>query len=291
VREWLNADKANLAYYNQLKKIWDESRHLASTTTVDPNKAWKNFQGRIHPVPVRRVNLGWMRIAASAIVIIGIGLLGYWLLNQPVEEITKIAQQDVLNDTLPDGSRVTMNKGSLISYPSKFKGGTRLVVLKGEAFFNVEPNKEKPFVVLARGVRITVVGTSFNVKNINGNVEVVVETGIVTVTKGGRTVELKPNQKIMVAEKDSAMAEETVSDQLYKYYRIKEFVCDGTPLWKLVEVLNEAYHSNIIIKNPAIRDLPLTTTFHNESLEQVLKVISMTLDIKVVKEGDTIILQ
>jgi transmembrane sensor len=291
VREWLNADEANLAYYNQLKKIWDESKHLASTTTVDANKAWKNFQGRIHPVPVRRVNLGWMRIAVSVIVIIGIGLLGYWLLNQPVEEITKIAQQDVLNDTLPDGSRVTMNKGSLISYPSKFKGGTRQVVLKGEAFFNVEPNKEKPFIVLARGVRIAVVGTSFNVKNINGNVEVVVETGIVTITKGGRTVELKANQKVTVPEKDSVMTEEKVSDQLYKYYRTKEFVCDGTPLWKLVEVLNEAYHSNIIIRNPAIRDLPLTTTFHNESLEQVLNVISMTLVINIVKEGDTIILQ
>jgi ferric-dicitrate binding protein FerR (iron transport regulator) len=135
------------------------------------------------------------------------------------------------------------------------------------------------------------VGTSFNVKNINGNVEVVVETGIVTVTKGGKTVELKPNQKVMVAEKDSVMTEEKVSDQLYKYYRTKEFVCDGTPLWKLVEVLNEAYHSNIIIRNPAIRDLPLTTTFHNESLEQVLNVISMTLQVKVAKEGDTIILQ
>ena len=291
MQQWLKADEANIAYYNQLKKIWEESRQLASTSTVDENKAWKSFQKRIHPSPVRVARFGWMRIAASVIIIAGIGLLGYWLLNQPVEEITSIAQQDVLNDTLPDGSVVNINKGSMISYPAKFQKGTRQVVLKGEAFFKVEPNKEKPFVVLAKGVRITVVGTSFNVKNINGNIEVVVETGIVRVSIGERSEELTANEKLVVNAKDSVMTEEKVSDQLYKYYRTKEFVCDETPLWKLVQVINEAYHSQVIIGNPALKDMTLTTTFHNESLEQVLNVISITFNIKVVKQGNNIILQ
>jgi transmembrane sensor len=291
VEAWLKADKANLAYFNQLKKTWEESRQLASTSTVDENKAWKTFQKRIHRAPVRRARFGWIRIAASIIIIAGIGLLSYWLLNQPVEEITSIAQQEVLNDTLPDGSIVSINKGSMISYPSKFQKATRQVVLKGEAFFNVKPDKEKPFVVLVRGVRITVVGTSFNVKNMNGNIEVVVETGIVQVSMGDKTAELKPNEKLSVSTRDSVMTEEKVSDQLYKYYRTKEFVCDDTPLWKLVQVINEAYHSRVIIGNPAIKDMTLTTTFHNESLDQVLNVISITFNIKVVKEGNTIILQ
>jgi ferric-dicitrate binding protein FerR (iron transport regulator) len=196
-----------------------------------------------------------------------------------------------LKDTLPDGSLVTLNKESVISYPSTFKREIRQVVLKGEAFFNVTPDKEKPFVILANGTRITVVGTSFNVKNIHGNVEVVVETGIVTVTKGIRTVQLKPNEKVTVNATDSVLTEEKVTDKLYKYYRTKEFVCDETPLWKLVAVINEAYHAQIIIGNPALRNMTLTTTFHNESLAQVLDVISITFNIKVVKEGNTIILQ
>ena len=291
VREWLNADEANLAYYNQLKKIWEESRQLASTSIVDENKAWKKFQKRIHPVSVRRARFGWMRIAASIVIIAGIGILGYWLLNPSVKEISTVARQEVLRDTLPDGSLVTLNKESVISYPSKFKGETRQVILKGEAFFNVKPDKEKPFIIMVSGTRITVVGTSFNVKNIHGNVEVVVETGIVTVTKGGKTVQLQANEKVIVGAKDSVMTEEKVTDKLYKYYRTKEFVCDDTPLWKLVEVINEAYHSQIIIGNPSLRNMTLTTTFHNESLDQVLDVISITFNIKVVKEGNTIILQ
>ncbi len=240
---------------------------------------------------VRHARFGWMRIAASIIVIIAIGAAGFWLLNGPVKEITVVAQQNVLKDTLPDGSVVILNKEALISYPSKFQKGTRQVALKGEAFFTVKPDKEKPFVILTRGVRITVVGTSFNVKDLNGNIEVVVETGIVKVTKEGRTVELKANEKVTVHANDSVMTEEKVTDRLYKYYRTKEFVCDDTPLWKLVQVINEAYHSHIVIGNPAIKDMTLTTTFHNESLEQVLDVISITFNIKVVKEGNTIILQ
>jgi transmembrane sensor len=288
VKQWLT-DDANLAYFNQLKKIWDDSRQLALTSTVNENRAWQKFQQRIRPGKVRRTS--WMRMAASIAIIMGIGLLAYWIYNDRVKEVTVVAQQAVLNDTLSDGSVVTVNKGSSISYQSKFKGDTRRVALKGEAFFNVTPNKKKPFVISVNDVQITVVGTSFNVKTTNGNTEVVVETGIVKVTRAGKTVELKANEETTVYAKDSLLTKEKVSDQLYKYYRTKEFVCDDTPLWKLVEVINEAYNSHIVIGNPALKNMSITTTFNNESLEQVLNVISITFNIKIIKEGDTIILE
>ena len=87
------------------------------------------------------------------------------------------------------------------------------------------------------------------------------------------------------------MKRERSTDQLYRYYRTKEFVCEDTPLWKLVEVINEAYQSQLVIGNPALRDMPITTTFYNESLEQVLDVISITFNIKVERTGKTIILK
>jgi len=284
-------DEANLAYYSQLKKIWDDSRQLALTSTVDENRAWQKFQQRIHPADARRTSFGWMRVAASVIIIAGIGLLAYWVFGDRTKEMRVVAQKTVLNDTLPDGSVVTVNKGSSISYPSKFKGETRKVSLKGEAFFNVIPDKKKPFIISVNDVQITVVGTSFNVKTINGTTEVVVETGIVKVARAGKTVELRANEETIVEEKDSMLTKEKVSDQLYKYYRTKEFVCDDTPLWKLVEVINEAYNSHVVIGNPALKNMSITTTFNNESLDQVLNVISLTLNIKIIKEGDTINLQ
>ncbi|HEX2533952.1 MAG TPA: DUF4974 domain-containing protein, partial [Chitinophagaceae bacterium] len=67
-------------------------------------------------------------------------------------------------------------------------------------------------------------------------------------------------------------------------------VCDRTPLWKLVAVLNEAYGSDIRISRPALRSLPLTATFQDESLEAILDVISQTFDIRVERDGSTIVL-
>ena len=137
------------------------------------------------------------------------------ILNKPSKEILVQAPLAVKIDTLPDGSVVTINKGSSIAYASEFKGKSRALQLKGEAFFNVAPNKKKPFIISVNDVQITVVGTSFNVKDINGNTEVVVESGIVHVVKGGSSIDLKANESIQIATKDSVLAKKPVSDHLY----------------------------------------------------------------------------
>jgi ferric-dicitrate binding protein FerR (iron transport regulator) len=197
-----------------------------------------------------------------------------------------------LIDTLSDGSVITLNKRSTVTYPSKFKGNTRAIALKGEAFFNVAPDKKKPFIISVNDVQVSVVGTSFNIKSENGNTEVVVETGIVQVTKSGKTVELNAGEKIIMPANDSSATKEKVSDKLYNYYRSKEFVCDETPLWKLVQVLNEAYDSKIIIGRKELNDKRITTIFYNESLEKILEIIHLTFDITVIKKEDgQIILQ
>ncbi|MEI9809829.1 MAG: FecR domain-containing protein [Bacteroidota bacterium] len=298
VRQWLNADVLNVDYFNQLKQVWDTSRELAATSVADENKAWEKFQRRITEVkeeksPVASNRFGWMKIAASIIIVAGIGLAAYWMVskNSTVKEMLVQAGQDVIKDTLPDGSVVTINKGSAITYLSKFKSDTRGIALKGEAFFNVTPDKKKPFIISVNDVQITVVGTSFNVKSSNGHTEIVVETGIVRVTKAGKTIELRAEEKLITTPADTALAKEEVSDHLYNYYRTKEFVCDDTPLSKLVEVLNEAYGVNIIIGRNELSNLRMNTTFYNESLDQVLNVISLTFSIKITREGNKIILQ
>lgn len=297
VLQWINSSPSNQAYYDELKKVWDTSRQLATQSTVDENKAWEKFQRRIQlaePIaPVKKIQTNWMKIAASVILIIGLGSVGYWLLNKekPVQPMLVSTGLNTLIDTLPDGSTVTLNKKSSISYPSRFNGKTRDIELKGEAFFHVTPDKTKPFIIKVNEIQVTVVGTSFNIRSGNGATEVIVETGIVRVTRNGETIELKANEKTVVANSDSTIAKQPVSDQLYNYYRSHEFVCDGTPLWKLVEVLNEAYDTKIVVGRKELRDLPLTTTFNNTSLDQILEVISETFSIKITRTPGEIILE
>jgi transmembrane sensor len=290
--------EANRRYYEQLKEVWDASKHLALISSVDENKAWEKFRARIKSgetaIPVhKKKDRNWLKIAASIILIATIASVTYLFINrQPaVEELIVQTGSNVLTDTLPDGSVITLNKESFLLYPSSFSGKERVVTLKGEAFFDVSPDKEKPFIVHVNDIDVRVVGTSFNIKSKNDKTEVIVESGIVRVTSAGKTVELKAGERVRLDNAGTEMVKEQTTDKLYNYYRSREFVCDDTPLWKLVEVLNEAYEANIVIGREELKNLRITSPFYNESLDRVLDVISMTLNIRVVRSSDKIILE
>ena len=105
-----------------------------------------------------------------------------------------------------------------------------------------------------------------------------------------KVLQLRPKEKAVV-KNDSVMFKTAETEKLHNYYRTREFTCDNTPLWKLVNVLNEAYDVNIVIERDALRSLPLTTTFNNESLDRILEIIRTTFDITVIRQNDKIILQ
>jgi transmembrane sensor len=296
VEAWMNADASNKAYFESFREIWNKSLALASATNPDENAAWLRFRSRLPQKQTRihsRASFSWLKIAAVFILLAGIGLAGYFsFFNDKQPSILNVtALEKILTDTLPDGSAVTLNKNSTLSYPEKFAKTSRSVTLKGEAFFHVTPGKENPFIITVNDVTVKVVGTSFNIRSENGNTEVIVETGIVQVTRNGRTVELRPGEKTVAHVSDSVLVKEKEQDRLYNYYRTKEFTCENTPLWKLVQVLNEAYQTQIVIGNNSLRNLPLTTTFSNESLDHILEVIRMTFNIQIEKTGNRITLK
>ena len=297
IEVWIGTSEINRRYFRHLQLIWNESQKLASRTAVDENKAWQRFQRKLKKSATAGNSLrgfGWWRVAASIIIIAGIA----WLLSSLLEKGSSeppilhiVSVNEVKKDTLPDGSFATLNKNSVLTYPAAFKGKTRKVKLKGEAFFNVTPNKQKPFIIDVNDVQVKVVGTSFNVKSTKGETEIIVETGIVQVTKADTTIELKAGQRILFEAVDTAAEVVASDDKLYNYYVSRTFVCDNTPLWKLVEKLNEAYDVNISIRRDPLKKLPLTVTFDDESLDVILDVISQTLMIKVSRKDNEIILE
>lgn len=295
VNKWREAKPENEQYFIEFKLIWEQSKVLASKNTIEENAAWERLKIRLNNAAAEntapqktRVSLrNFMRVAAVLVLSIGV-----WFLYNRQTHKMMLVQSDaaIKTETLPDGSVVILNKNASISYPGHFTGPTRKVKLSGEAFFTITPDKQKPFIIEANNVAIKVVGTSFNVKTEKEMTEVIVETGIVEVSSKAQMIRLSPAEKAIVT-KESVPVKEASKDALYNYYRTNEFVCNSTPLWRLVQVLNEAYNTRIIIANPSIRDLPLTTTFKNENLEEILAIISETLDVSAERSGTEIILQ
>jgi len=305
VEQWMESNDGNRVYFAQFKTIWEESKKLAAVSEVDEEAAWMRFKIKLNepkqqepkqPAPVKQINrFAWLRIAALFIIVIGAAWI-FYTINKPapIETLVASSGNAILNDTLPDGSTVILNKNSSLTYPDRFKEATRSVALKGEAFFHVTPNKEQPFTIQVNDVMVKVVGTSFNIRSDSGSTEIIVETGIVQVTHKGQMVELRPGEKLVVEETDTTLEKQKETDQLYNYYRSREFVCDNTPLWKLVDVLNKAYNANIVIERPELKTRQLTTTFSNESLDTILDIIKETFsdyNVVIEKKEDRIILR
>lgn len=293
LHEWRISNPQNELYYQDLKKIWTLSKREESN--IDVEVAWQRFKTKVitneNHQKTRKIALPLkqlMRAAAMLLIIVG----GYFIYQKQNNNLIEIKAEGLVKiQTLPDNSVVTLNKNASISFPEKFDGDTRKVNMKGEAFFEITANKSKPFIIEANGVNIKVVGTSFNVKTSIEKTEVIVATGIVEVSRKEKSIRLSPNEKVVVNKRNKELTKLASEDALYNYYRNNEFVCNNTPLWRIVEVLNEAYDARIKIENPSIENLPLTTTFKNENLNNILMIIESSLDISVTKKGDEYVLR
>jgi ferric-dicitrate binding protein FerR (iron transport regulator) len=299
VREWLQADAANGKYYEHFKTIWNESKTLAANITVDEKAAWQKFKGRIQATTdkqkAKTVHLSSIRKLQVAAAVIAF-VVGGWLLYNTLHQTAAVAmvnKQTFLSiavDTLSDGSIVTLNKNSALSYPTAFKGKTRTVQLKGEAFFAVAHDKARPFIVQADNVSIKVVGTAFNVKHYDSSIQVIVESGIVEVSNPTQAVLLHKGEEVLIQNSNAVLKKSIVTDSLYNYYRTKEIICSNTPLSAVITTINEAYNTHIVLGSEALQQLQLSTTFKNEDLKTVISVIQQTFDLRVTQQGDSTIL-
>ncbi len=216
------------------------------------------------------------KVAASIVFVIGVGLSAGLYYTKPADEpipyITRTAlagQKAVFR--LPDGSTVHMNSGSSISYPESF-GVLREVMLEGEAFFEVEENPDKAFIVKSDAVQTTVLGTSFNISAYpeEDNIKVTVATGRVSVTSTDMSYELQPGDQATYFKVDEAMTFTEVN--IYPYLAWKDGILyfDGNTISEVVEELERWYGVSIEFEDDQQSHCDLKLTFEDLSLEQVL---------------------
>lgn len=299
VEAWKAIRSANARKLEEIKIILETSKRLAQASPLDETEAWerfkskrgqaKNEQGRLVPM---RVHSNWLRIAAAALLFIGGGWMAYYFYHGKsggsANWVILKTENQVREETLPDGSTVHINKNSVLAYSDNFKS-KREVKLTGEAFFNVKHNDAVPFMVQVEDINIRDLGTAFNIKIRQHHIEVIVESGTVKVSKNKEAVQLNAQQMVSIKTGDKGLRVERNSDELYNYYMSNTFAAKKTPLWRLINVLNEAYGADIRIENSALRNAPITVTIRlQDSLDSILNLISLTTpDLHVQKAGGT----
>lgn len=227
----------------------------------------------------RRLTLIRIFSAAAAVLLLCLSAWTVYLYTQPVsiETVSTLAETRTVH--LPDGSTVTLNHYSSISYPEKFKSGNREVELNGEAYFEVSKDKKHPFIVQTETIDVQVLGTHFNVDAYRDNPDVrtTLLTGSVAVSNKNNSVRmvLKPNEIAIynkVEQKLTRKALENAKDEIS--WRHGEFIFDDLPLQEIVRELSNSFGASIRISDAALQDYRITARFRNrEDLETILSVL------------------
>jgi transmembrane sensor len=254
------------------------------------------------------------RWLSAAVVLLALVSLGWWLsrntqsVSAPLTysvliEDSPVALTEVINGgtsvqrlALPDGSTVTLQPGSKLSYEPEFGGMLREVYLSGEAFFEVAKNPEKPFFVYADQLVTKVLGTSFTVKAKPGEnqIQVLVKTGRVSVYANpgnttGKDVEattrmnevvLTPNQKVVFIARQNQFARSLVEtpELLSRADEKPTSTFKGTPIKEVFESLEKAYGIKLIFDEEIMQNCYLTGAFTDETLFEKLDLITRTLN-------------
>ena len=201
---------------------------------------------------------------------------------------------------LEDGTTVTIYPGSKLAFPQHFTAAKREVYLDGEAFFKVSKNPNRPFFVYNNNIVTQVLGTSFDIRKKNGQVEVAVKTGRVAVYENKEQVALDaeqqksngviitPNQKVTYYQEERHFVTSIVDQPAPVPNESKKeeanFVYKETPLYKVLEDLQNTYELEIVLENDKIRncgfigDLTGQTLFNK--LESICLVFNATYEIK-----------
>lgn len=291
VNKWLALAKENRMYLAQLEKIWTESKKLSSKREVDTDGAWLRFKNRVEVKPTVKLKI-WntpLRIAALFALVLSSWAMYTLIKRSGYTDVT--ANTQVLTQVLPDGSELILNKFSRIKFANNFKSNRSIHLDSGNVFFKVTKDKSKPFIIEVDKIAVEVVGTSFNVKHLKQQTEVVVETGRVKVSLGNSQVVLSKGEKVVIPKNAVKLEKEPVNDQLYTYYRTNLFSADNVPLPLLIATLNEAYGSNVVVDDSAKDVTIVTTLLYSKSLIENLTIIRDSVDkLKLKRNQNQIIL-
>ncbi len=196
---------------------------------------------------------------------------------------------------LADGSKVWLNSESVLKYPVNFVGDRRDVYLEGEAYFNVAHDKSKPFYVHANNINIKVLGTIFNVCSYpeEDSMRTTLVDGSVQVSNGeADKVILKPSFQYTMNKKTGVREVKEVDTELFTSWTDGKFYFKGFTFEDVVRKLERWYDFEMFYLNEEVKQMKFRGVINkHEPIEQMLRKLEKTTDIKFRIKGKSIIVE
>lgn len=252
--------------------------------------------------PDQRMRRHWPAIAAAALLVAGAVLAGRALLTGPdgspvAERVVTVPRGERGQLRLPDGSQVMLAAGSTLRHPLEFPGGSREVMLEGEAYFTVEHDTGRPFRVRAGNLVATDLGTEFLVRAYpeDSGARVVVRSGQVAVrsdqaqdTPGGERV-VNPGELGRLGG-DGVPRVEPADTAAYFSWTRGTLVFDGTPLREALPQLSRWYDLEFRLADSSLGSIPLSGRLDQTLTEGRLDLLAGSLGLEQVRVGEVVTL-
>ena len=287
---------------SEMHALWSLS---ASTMRPDRgDRIWADITSQIDTRQAAgkpRLRRRLLAAAVMAGVIVMAALAGLWIGRATTANVAPQGKTAVAVDrgqkasmTLPDGTQVWLNSASSIAYDSRYGIDNRHLDLKGEAYFDVAKDPDRPFIVDAAGMTIKALGTKFNVKAYPADsiATATLAEGRLEVTTAAERLLLDPHDAATIQRSTGRLHKSTVGNlMLAEYWRTDKLVFAGERLDAICRSIERMYGVNITIRDRQLDDIRFTGTIRNNSLGNIFMLISLTYPIDYHIDGDSIRLE
>lgn len=298
ILETLKKDEETYKIIVQSTEVIDKAENYFDLKKFDADKAWSKLDHQLSSNK-KKISLSWIYRAAAIMLLLittGIAIWQFTDKKQSYQEFASsefdLSKPEII---LPDGTKVTLNHNSKITFPDEFSGNTREITLSGEAFFEVNPNPEKPFIINTKSASIRVLGTSFNVYAYNNvpTVEVMVKTGKVELFDNqtvdhaiNNKVLLLPGEKGVLNKHDGKIIKEGTFNHNNLSWITQEIKFDYSTLRDVVSTLQRTFNLQIEVDPNVDQNLQLSATFTRQKPDYIMNVVAMTFNLKYEKTGN-----
>lgn len=308
----LETDAPFAELFREIETIWGVSempwRDLALHRS-DIQADWHKINAKINPsltlsdehkakvasrrTPrIRRTYIHMLRLAAIFVVMVLSSLALTYLMLNPEADVQEIVFREIITDRnqrasiqLSDGTKVNLSVDSRIKMPDQFARDVREIELSGEAYFDVAHSPDRPFIIRSGNTTVQVLGTDFGVRAYSDEdqIRVVVKTGSVavksTIGQEENSVILQPGQLARVASNSLDINTEWVDPDSYLEWINGKLSFNQSTLSEVISQLERWYDLEVVLENKSIKDRRLTAIIDSRSLNNVLNVISQSVDL------------
>ncbi len=236
----------------------------------------------------------WYSSVAAAVLIPLMVFAGFQYFSKKTGPVLDMAIQEVavsqiyapmnarVQFELPDGTKGWLNSGSSLEYSVPFKNN-REIKLKGEAYLDVAHDAAHPFSVDVKGANVKVLGTKLNINGYPDEdyIEVVLEEGKVefTMQNSNKKAVMKPSEKI-VFQNGEIVSYMKTDAQKYTSWKDGKLIFRGDPMEEVARRIERWFNVNVVLADDELKNYSFRATFEDDSLAEVLKLLSMTSPIK-----------